>query len=102
MFSILNKDMTVEDASLSDAEVNQYHEDGWIVPKWEISRELIHEMQIDYNALLKRNRNLKSDIMMAPHQTKGGSMGLVGSEKRLEYATHPAVMTIARHLIVTI
>ena len=37
MFPILNKDMTVEDASMSDAEVNQYHEDGWIVPKWEIS-----------------------------------------------------------------
>ena len=59
-------------------------------------------MQIDDNALLKRNSNLKSDIMMAPHQTKGGSMDLVGSEKRLEYAIHPAVMTIARQLIVTI
>ena len=96
MFSILNKDMTVEDASLSDAEINQYHEDGWIVPKWEFSRELINEMRIEYNALLKRNSNLKSDIMMASHQIKGGSMGVVGSEKWLEFATHPAIMTIAR------
>ena len=91
--------MTVEDASLSDAEVNQYHEDGWIVPKWEFPQELINEMRIEYNALLKQNSNLASDIMMAPHQTKGGSMGVVGSEKWLEFATHPAVMTIARQLI---
>ena len=75
MFPILNKDMTVEDASLSDAEVNQYHEDGWIVPKWEFPNELIDEMRIEYNALLKRNSSLASDIMMAPNQTKGGSIG---------------------------
>ena len=78
MFPILNKDMTVEDASLSDAEVNQYHEDGWIVPKWEFPHELIDEMRIEYNALLKRNSSLDPDIMMAPHQTKGGCMGVVG------------------------
>ena len=40
-------------------------------------RELINEMRIEYYALLKRNSNLKSDIMMAPHQTKSGSMGVV-------------------------
>ena len=35
-------------------------------------------MRIEYNALLKRNSNLKSDIVIAPYQTKGGSMGVVG------------------------
>ena len=69
------------------------------MPKWEFPQKLINEMRIEYNALLKRNSNLASDIMMAPHQTKIGSMGVVGSEKWLEFATHPALMMIARQQI---
>ena len=98
MFPILNRVITVEDASLSDAEVNQYCENGWIVPKWEFPKELINEMRIEYNALLKRNSNLASAIMIAPHQVKGGLIRVVGSEKQLEFATHLALMTIARQL----
>ena len=42
--------MQVGDASFSDTEVNQYHEDRWIVPKWEFPQEIINEMRIEYNA----------------------------------------------------
>ena len=99
MYPISKKDVEVREASLSGAELDTYKEKGWIVPGWEFPQELISEMRKEYKSLLERNRNLSSDIMMAPHQTRGGSMGIFGSDKWLDFATHPAAMTIARQLI---
>ncbi|KZY33048.1 hypothetical protein A3731_21125 [Roseovarius sp. HI0049] len=84
---------------LSDAEVQQYHEKGWIVPKWEIPQDLIAEMRKEYDDLLARNPHVESDIILAPHQTNGGSMGIEGSERWLDFATQPELMAIARQLI---
>ncbi|MDM8165783.1 phytanoyl-CoA dioxygenase family protein [Roseovarius sp.] len=84
---------------LSDAEVQQYREKGWIVPKWEIPQDFIAEMRQEYDDLLARNPHVESDIILAPHQTNGGSMGIEGSERWLDFATQPELMAIARQLI---
>jgi hypothetical protein len=86
----------MSDVCLSDEELAQYHEKGWIVPKWEFPQAQIMEMRREYADLLDRNSHIESDIMMAPHQTNGGSMGVIGSEKWLDFAKHPALMAIAR------
>ncbi len=91
-------DLTQE-ARLSDAEIAQFHEKGWIVPQWSLPEDLVEEMRREYEALLARNPDIESDIILAPHQTNGGSMGIKGSEKWLEFATHPALMAMARQLI---
>jgi hypothetical protein len=87
------------DQQLTDAELAEYKEKGWIVPTWELPAELLADMRKEYHALLERNSHLQSDIMMAPHQTKGGSMGVIGSEKWLEFATHPSIISTASQLI---
>ncbi|MEC8728906.1 MAG: hypothetical protein VXX58_09030, partial [Pseudomonadota bacterium] len=84
---------------LTDAELAEYDEKGWIVPTWELPAALLEDMREEYLALLERNQHLQSDIMMAPHQTNGGSMGVIGSEKWLEYATHPSIVSTASQLI---
>lgn len=84
---------------LSESDLATYKEKGWIVPDWELPAELIAEMRQEYADLLARNSHLESDIILAPHQTNGGSMGIVGSEKWLEFATHPGLINIARQLI---
>lgn len=91
--------MDHEPPHLSDNQLAAFHEKGWIVPDWELPADLIAEMRAEYDILLARNPHIESDIILAPHQTNGGSMGLVGSEKWLEFATHPGLMTIARQLI---
>ncbi len=88
-----------QDAHLSAAELAQYREKGWIVPKWEIPQSLIAEMRKEYDDLLARNPQVASDIILAPHQENGGSMGIKGSRKWLEFATQPELMAIARQLI---
>lgn len=87
------------EARLSERELAQFHDKGWIVPRWELPQELISEMRDEYAALLARNSNISSDIILAPHQTKGGSMGVIGSEKWLKFATHPGLISVARQLI---
>ncbi len=84
---------------LTDAQVAQYHEKGWIVPDWEIPQDLMAQMRDEYAALLDRNPDVASDIILAPHQTNGGSMGIKGSAAWLEFATQPELMDIARQLI---
>ena len=87
------------DAHLSNADLEQYRQKGWIVPDWELPADLIAEMRQEYDELLTRNSHLESDIILAPHQVNGGSMGVVGSEKWLEFATHPSLVSIAQQLI---
>jgi ectoine hydroxylase-related dioxygenase (phytanoyl-CoA dioxygenase family) len=84
---------------LSQQELKTYQESGWLVPDYTLPMGLLDEMRCEYDVLLENNRHLESNIMLAPHQTNGGSQGVVGSEKWLEFATHPALMEIAGQLI---
>ena len=84
---------------LTADELSQYREKGWIVPDYRLPEALLAEMRAEYQVLLENNKNLASDIMLAPHQTNGGSQGVAGSEKWLEFATHPDLMKIAGQLI---
>ena len=89
----------MSNTTLSSEELAHFQQKGWVVPHWELPPDLIAEMRVEYAELIARNPHISSDIMMAPHQTNGGSMGLVGSEKWFEFATHPGLITIARQLI---
>lgn len=84
---------------LSDSEIAGFRDKGWVVPDWRLPTALIAEMRQEYDALLQRNPDIASDIIMAPHQVDGGSMGITGSEKWLRFATHPGLVNIARQLI---
>lgn len=92
-------DTRTAEARLTEAEIAAYRDTGWIVPKWEIPQDLIARMRVEYDELLERNPQLESDIILAPHQTNGGSMGVIGSEAWLDFATQPELIEIARQLI---
>ncbi|MEL6793178.1 MAG: hypothetical protein AAFP78_06975, partial [Pseudomonadota bacterium] len=72
---------------LTDEELSTYRDKGWIVPDYRLPAHLIAEMRAEYDALLERNSHIASDIMLGPHQTNGGSQGVIGSEKWFEFAT---------------
>ena len=89
----------MQEPKLSPDDLEHYWTKGWVVPDWELPQALIEEMRAEYADLLSRNSHLKTDIMMAPHQTNGGSMGVIGSGKWLDFATHPGIISVARQLI---
>jgi len=85
--------------TLSEREMETFREKGWVVPDYRLPADLVAEMRDEYDRLLDRNKHIGSDIMLAPHQTNGGSQGVIGSEKWLDFATHPDLMDIAGQLI---
>lgn len=91
--------MTMTDAILSDDDLKTFHDKGWIVPKWELPGDVVSDMKAEYAKFLEENSHIESDIVLAPHQTNGGSMGIKGSEKWFEFATHPEIISVARQLI---
>ncbi|MBX2880746.1 MAG: phytanoyl-CoA dioxygenase family protein [Granulosicoccus sp.] len=84
---------------LTPKERAKYRDKGWVVPDFRLPDSLLQEMRAEYQVLLERNSHLDSDIMLAPHQTSGGSQGVAGSAKWLEFATRPELLNVARQLI---
>ena len=84
---------------LTEQQLDHFRTRGWVVPDYRLPTGLLAEMRLEYQKLLDNNRHLDSDIMLAPHQTNGGSQGVVGSKRWLEFATHPDLMDIAAQLI---
>lgn len=84
---------------LSQNEIDSYRKKGWVVPDFTLPSDMLSDMRCEYDALLERNAHIASDIMMAPHQETGGSQGVIGSRKWLEYASHPDLMEMAGQLI---
>lgn len=84
---------------LTTAELATYRDKGWIVPDFTLPDDYIAEMRHEYARLIAANSHLETDIILAPHQTNGGSQGVVGSKKWLEFATHPDLMETAGQLI---
>jgi len=85
--------------TLNANELADFRDKGWVVPEYRLPAALVEEMRGEYDRLLAANPHIESDIMLGPHQTNGGSQGVVGSEKWLEYATRPELMDIAAQLI---
>ncbi|MGJ3261504.1 MAG: phytanoyl-CoA dioxygenase family protein [Rhodospirillales bacterium] len=84
---------------LSDDDLATFRDKGWVVPGWELPADVVAEMRAEYARFLERNSHIESDIVLAPHQVNGGSMGIKGSEKWFEFATHPGIISVARQLI---
>ncbi|MCR9255695.1 MAG: phytanoyl-CoA dioxygenase family protein [Alphaproteobacteria bacterium] len=85
--------------TLSASELETFRDKGWVVPDYRLPADLVAEMRAEYDALLARNSHIASDIMLAPHQTDGGSQGVIGSQKWFDFATHPDLLDIAGQLI---
>ena len=44
---------------LSEAELEKYHEDGFIIPRYRVSSETLEAIKTDYDKLLVRNPEFK-------------------------------------------
>lgn len=91
--------MSIYDFTLSDEEIFQYREQGFLVPSFRFSTQQISMMRDAYDKLLAQNPTIASDLMLGPHATKPGAQGLKGSSIWFDFATHPDLLDIAQQLI---
>lgn len=84
---------------LTDAQVAQYHEKGYLIPDYRLPGDILDRMRTAYQELLEANLRLGADFLLGPHLTKPGAQGVVGDPVWLEFATHPDLMDMAAQLI---
>ena len=84
---------------LTDQQILQYREHGYLVPDYKLPEELLEQMRAAYDRLLQTNAALGSDFLLGPHLEKSGTQGVKGSVEWFEFATHPDLMDMAAQLI---
>ncbi|NKB75482.1 MAG: phytanoyl-CoA dioxygenase family protein [Gammaproteobacteria bacterium] len=91
--------MNMSDATLTNAQIAQYKDKGYIVPDYRLPKSMLQKMRQQYETLLRDNAAIPADFMLGPHLTKPGSQGIRGSNAWLEFATNPDLMNMAAQLI---
>ena len=91
--------MIKKNTQLSDQQISQYQNQGYLVPDYKLPQELLEKMRAAYDRLLVNNVDLGSDFLLGPHLEKPGSQGVKGAAEWLELATHPDLMDMVAQLI---
>ena len=83
---------------LTDTEVASYHEFGFVVPEgFRLAPERLAEMRAAYDRLIEANAGnpgFDPDIIIGPHWTIPGSLGIQGDPAWLEFARHPDIVAM--------
>ncbi len=90
---------TVPKPRLSDAEIAQYHDRGYVIPQWRLPEGLLTEMREALEVLMAANADVSRDSMFCPHIPAGGTQGLQGSGAWLDFARIPEVLDMVGQLI---
>ncbi|MFT5110809.1 MAG: hypothetical protein ACI8P9_000118 [Parasphingorhabdus sp.] len=84
---------------LTTDQIENYRQKGYVVPDYQLSDPVLENLRAEYAALLLRNPEIRSDIMLGPHLEKPGAQGVKGSRGFLEIASHPDLLDMAAQLI---
>ena len=84
---------------LSTAEVEAYHRDGYLVPRYRLPPSDLALLQKLMAKLVAENPGLVDQPIASPHIPDGGSQGLKSTSKWLDIATHPDLLDMAEQLI---
>jgi len=84
---------------LTDQEVIQYWQDGFIVPRYRIAGPELAELQALMNRLVSDNPSLIDVPMSSPHIPGTGTQGLKSTAEWLSIATKPEIIDMVEQLV---
>ena len=62
-------------ARLTQAEIEKYRRDGYVIPDFRIPDDMLAEMRKSLDALIAENPHLAADNMLCPHLLNAGVQG---------------------------
>lgn len=86
-------------ARLTQAEIEQYQRDGYVIPDFRIPDDMLAEMRKSLDALIAENPHLAADNMLCPHLLNAGVQGLKGDRVWLDFASYPEILDMVEQLI---
>jgi chlorinating enzyme len=83
---------------LSQADVEQFHRDGWVVPNFRFSKEQTDKLRYFLFKLFELNPGVSSHTN-SPHVPGSGTMGVKSFHGWMEFCEHPTVLDMVEQLI---
>lgn len=85
---------------LTEAEITQYHEQGFVVPQnWRVPADRLQQMRDDLDRLIAANPHVAPDAMFTPHEPDHGAQGLKGDRVWLDHAAMPEILDMVGQVI---
>lgn len=84
---------------LTEAELQAYRRDGYIVPRFRLTGQDLEELQASIDRLVNDNPTLLNQAIVSPHLPGSGVQGLKSSGDLVRTATHPAIVDLVGQII---
>lgn len=88
---------------LSPQEVDQYHDQGWLVPRFRLSPERLASLRTALDELIARNPGVRPEKLVSAHVVRPGGQpnaeGVRGHPAFLDLARDPAILDCVESLI---
>ena len=84
---------------LSPAEVNQYHELGYVIPSFRLPHDMVQHYQRALQQLIDDNPGVRPEKLVSAHLEGKNDDGVVGRKDFLELAMHPPLVEMVSQVI---
>ena len=82
-------------AQLSIDEIERYHREGWLVPRWRLGAERVAALAAALDQLLRDNPGVRPEKLVSAHVEGDNGEGVRGSAAFLALARDPEVVELA-------
>ncbi len=84
---------------LSEQERQRYAQEGWVVPRYQLDRHHVRDLQSALDALIRDNPGVRPEKLVSAHIEGDNREGVRGSRDFLELAMHPPIVDLVQDLI---
>ena len=86
---------------LSQDQIDQYHEEGYLIPDFQLPMDVVSEMRKEMDFLIEANPQLTADALFVPHAPQGNHQGLKSprKDKWLSFACRNEIVDMVSQLI---
>jgi len=86
-------------AFLSELEMAQYQEKGFVIPNFRLPKEMVEIMREALDGLIAKNPTVRPEMLLGVHIKRGYSDGMLGDKAFFDFAIHPPLLDIIEQLI---
>jgi len=90
---------TQRKVSLTQREVDTYHEEGLVIPDYKLPPAKLARLQEGLEQLIKDNPNIRSEKLISAHLSEYANEGVRGNRIFLEFATDPDLLDLVECVI---
>ena len=84
---------------LNSLELEEYHQNGFVVPRYRLTSTLLSQLQVLANQLVADNPTLIDSHMIGPHIPGSGTQNLKSTPGWMEIARHSDILNMIEQIL---